>query len=245
METSENNDESQRMDDPRYWSDQVLLEIPDEHERLLTKDFEIPRLPSRDINGRNPFLIYNAPPKNWSIDPKDYEDLLSNPNREAERNLREDAIHDWIVDLTYTIRQRHNSLGLDATDEERNDPHAIGLHMLGRTRYDPSCPTRTSATKGCTCKPDCSVPLYGAKLFRTNRRLSRRLGLIHPIFNPSGRVGFYAQQRFGRDGGELQDLWYCLYVRRTELDNPGLRAIAQALHYAHIWGPNERDLEED
>lgn len=242
MESSENNNESQKMIT-------IDIEYIDEYaDQILLEDYEeSPRDADRDISGKNRFLTYNAPPMHWcprnAKDPEDYADLLSNPNREAERNHRENAMHAWIVDATYTIRKRHNSLGRDATDEERNDPNAIGLHMLGRTRYDPSCPTRTSATKGCTCTPDCKVPLYGAKLFRTNKRLSRRLGLIHPDL-PSGRVGFYAQQRFGRDGGELQDLWYTLYVLRTELENPGLRAIAQALHYAHIWGPHG-NLEED
>ncbi len=214
IERSENNNESQIMETIDY-GDQVLLE----------KYNEYPRIPSRDINSHH-FLIYNAPPAHWARDPKAKArivlDILTNPNRTPERNNRKKAIHNCIGDdpfclnLTYAIRRRHNSLGREATDEERNDPHAIGLLMLR----------------------------YGASLFRTNQRLSRRLGLIHPSL-PSGRVGFYAQQRFGRNGGELQDLWYSLYVLRTELDHPGLRAIAEALHYAHICGPNERDLEED
>jgi len=216
MESSENNNESQKMITIDY-GDQALLE-----------DYEeIPRVSERRaISGKNRFLTYNAPPMHWcprnAKDPKDYEDLLSNPNREAERNLREQAIHEIVVNLpnavpnlTNAIRKRHNSLGRDATEEERNDPHGIGLLMLR----------------------------HGKTLFRTSRRLSRRLGLMHPDL-PDGRVGFYAQQRFGRDGGELQDLWYTLYVLRTELENPGLRAIAQALHYAHIWGPHG-NLEED
>ena len=213
IERSENNNESQRMETLDYGGN-VILENYEEN--------PIKRHP--DIDGRNHFLIYDAPPAHWARDPKAKArtvlDILTNPNRTPERNNREQAIQHCIdghpLNLTTAIRQRHNSLGRNATDEERNDPHRIGLLMLR----------------------------YGASLFRTSRRLSRRLGLIHPSL-PSGRVGFYAQQRFGRNGGELQDLWYCLYVRRTELDNPGLRAIAQALHYAHIWGPNERDLEED
>tara|TARA_B100001564_G_C20582548_1_gene643878 strand:+ start:164 stop:829 length:666 start_codon:yes stop_codon:yes gene_type:complete len=156
--------------------------------------------------------------------------MYTNPVQDT-MTYKQKQVHEWHRRLKRSYLGRVNSLGNDADDEVVNDPRKIVMLML-------------RADKGINCENN---DAYNSELVLFNtRKTSGKFGLIS-LERPENRPLLRPNGRFGRDGGDLQDLWSALALLRTSgcLDLT-MQGLANAMFYAKLEQHDYRmDRQED